>query len=402
MVRVEGAAPVCVASICTHAKAATLAPKPASPLLCPTCTITSQIAAIQSVQGQFDARGGVLKSQKRGEDRHTADAHKVLRKAWRTAKIALANTIEKFEDLLEDKNTPVQDLPKLREALNVWDKKKIVLTRVPGLRYVQGAEEGEPTDEEKEEARLLMVWLKMVIEKEMTQEELESSRTNPPVDTSLSTSSQTPATSQLQYPVPQEPSGVRQFEFECPLLAIAQTLATSLPDYQHNIAMPKPVLKRPRAITLTGSQSSSPSPLPKRVRLSDTVTMSPEHLYVANPPPFQPLSRTAIVLPHATHTLAEHHRRRPEFHRTTEVYVPGVWASGAFSEKVDTSFRSMTRQEMEKRYKQESDEQEQEQELAIKLKDTSRGWVALWWAKKMAPNLDLEKLEMEMEMEMKT
>jgi hypothetical protein len=57
---------------------------------------------------------------------------------------------------------------------------------------------------------------------------------------------------------------------------------------------------------------------------------------------------------------------------------------------------------MEKRYKQESDEQEQEQELAIKLKDTSRGWVALWWAKKMAPNLDLEKLEMEMETEMKT
>jgi hypothetical protein len=125
--------------------------------------------------------------------------------------------------------------------------------------------------------------------------------------------------------------------------------------------------------------------------------MSPEHLYIANPSPFHSLSRTAIVLPHAAHTVAEHHRPRPEFHRITQVYVPGVWVSAAFDEKADTSFRSMTRLEMEKRFKEESEEQEQEQRLANKLKETSRGWVALWWAKKMAPNLDLDKLKMKMQ-----
>lgn len=56
----------------------------------------------------------------------------------------------------------------------------------------------------------------------------------------------------------------------------------------------------------------------------------------------------------------------------------------------------MTRLEMEERFKEESEEQEREQNLAGRLKETSRGWVALWWAKKMAPNLDLEKLKMGM------
>ncbi|KAG9188040.1 hypothetical protein G6011_01963 [Alternaria panax] len=400
MVRVRSAAPVCVASMCTHAKTATLSPKLPSPWLCPTCTITSQIAAIQSVQEELDARGGVLQSQQKREDRHTTNTHKVIRKAWRTTKITLANTIQKFEDLLEDKNTSIQDLPRLREALNVWDKKKIVLTRVPGLKYVEGAEEGEPTEEEKEGARLLMVWLKMVVEKEMTQEELKSSPTDPLVGTSQPTSSRIPSASPFEYIVPresepQEHPDIRQSE--CPLLALAQTLATPLPEPQHKAATHKSVLKRPRATALSGSPSSaSPSPSLKRVRTSDTVTVSPGHLYVTNPSPFQQFSRVSIMLPHAAHTFAEHHRRRPEFHRTTGLYVPGVWASTGFSEKADTSFRSMTREEMEKRYKEESEEQEEEQRVANGLKKASRGWVALWWAKKMAPNLDLEKLEMEM------
>ncbi|CAG5138393.1 uncharacterized protein ALTATR162_LOCUS343 [Alternaria atra] len=396
MAQVERATPV--VSICTHTIPTSLAPELSPLQLCPTCMITSQIAAINFVQEQFDARGGIFQSKQKGPDGHTTHDHKAARKAWRTAKIALTNTIEKFEDLLEDKNTPVQDLPKLREALNVWDKKKIVLTRVPGLKYVDGAEEEEPTEEEKDGARLLMVWLKMVVEKEMTQEELKSSRTNPPVGTSHPTSSRIPVACPFQYAVPQEPapqkcSDVRQSE--CPLLAITQMLATPPPKSRHHVATPKSILKRPRAINLSGSASASPSPSPKRVCLSDSVIMSPEHLCIANPSPFHPLSRTANVLPHAAHTVAEHHRPRPEFHRITEAYVPGVWASAAFDEKADTSFRSMTRLEMEKRFKEESEEQEQEQRLANKLKKTSRGWVALWWARKMAPNLDLDKLEME-------
>ncbi|KAL1795338.1 hypothetical protein ACET3X_007154 [Alternaria dauci] len=394
MARVDGATPLYVAKICTHAKATTLSPKLPSPLLCPTCTITSQIAAVQTIQGKFDACGGVLKSQQKGEDRHTTPAHKAMRRAWRTAKIALANTIQKFQDLLEDKSTPVQDLAKLREALDVWDKKKIVLTRVPGLRYVEGAGEGEPTDDDKKEAQLLMMWLKMVVEKEMTPEELASPRTNQPVVTSLPVSSHIPTTSRSQYAVPQQRPNIRPSE--CPLLALAQSLTTSSPSPQQNAAMLKPALKRPRDNNMADSPSASPSPPRKRVRLSNTVTVSPEHLYVTNPSPFRPLSRTAIVLPHATHTFAKHHRRRPEFHRKTQVYVPGVWSSGTTSEIVDTSFRGKTRVEMEKIYKQESEEQEQEQELAAKLKEASRGWVALWWAKNMAPNLNLEKLKMEM------
>lgn len=174
MTQVKRAIPV--VSSYMHTISTTLEPKLPSPHHCPKCMITSQIAAIQSIHEQFDARGGVFQFKQKGQDGHTIQAHKAVRKAWRTAKIALTNTIETFEDLLQDDTAPVQDLAKLREALNVWDKKKIVLSRVPGLKYVDGAEEGEPTEEEKEGARLLMVWLKMVVEKEMTKEEWRGGR----------------------------------------------------------------------------------------------------------------------------------------------------------------------------------------------------------------------------------
>jgi hypothetical protein len=341
--------------------------------------ISSQIAAVQSIQKRFEARGGVFRSKEKGETGKATRGHKAARKAWRAAKIALTNTIAKFEDLLQDKKIPDWDLKKLRAALDLWDKEKIKLCRVPGLRYVDGAEEGEPTDEEEEEAWLLMVWLEMVVKREMTKEELNS-----PQQSSMSpnTSRTNPSVAISQPPS----SRIHQSER-------VSRAATKTPTLLQNVAGPKGILKRPHTVTLL---DTSASPSLKRVRLSDSVTVSPEHLYVTNPSPFHPLSRTAVIRPHSAHTFADYHRQRPKFHRTTEAYVPGVWSGTTMSETVNTSFRDMACSEMEKQFKEESEEQEQELELARKLKETSRGWVALWWAKKMAPNLDLEKLKMEM------
>lgn len=404
MVRFNPVTPVL--STCAHAVPTTLASKLPSPQRCPACTITSQIRDIEAVQGQFDIRGGLFQSKEGGKGDHASACHKAVRRAWRRAKIALTNTVELFEDLLNDISVPVQDLAKLREALNVWDEKKILLGRVPGLRYINGAEEGEPTELEKEGARLLMVWLRMVIEKE-TKEEWrdevkpsvsatglnepqqvltipESARLDPLVE---ALRSQPP---EFQWTSAPEPSSEESSDAH----TTATTMTVTPPASRHDFAMPKSILKRPRTRTIPGSQSASPSP--KRVRTTDSVTISPEHLYVVNPSPFQPLSRTTIVLPHAAHTLAENRRPRPKFHRTTTAYTPGVWASEAFSEKLDTSFRGMSHEDMKKQYDEDSEEQEREEMLADKLKETSRGWVALWWANKVAPHLDLEMLEMEM------
>ncbi|KAI4648093.1 hypothetical protein J4E93_004504 [Alternaria ventricosa] len=351
-------------------------------------------------------RGGLFQSKEGGKGDHASAGHKAVRRDWRRAKIALTNTVELFEDLLNDISVPDQDLAKLREALNVWDEKKVLLGRVPGLRYVDGAEEGEPTELEKEGARLLMVWLRMVIEKEMKEEwrdegisAISATVLNEPqqVLTIPESTGLDPLVEAMRSQPPESqwisaPEPASEESSDAHTTAIAMT-ATPLAS-QLNFAIPGSILKRPRTRTIPGSQPTSPSP--KRVRTTDSVTISPEHLYVVNPSPFQPLSRTAVVLPHADHTLADYHRPRPKFHRTTPAYTPGVWASEAFSKKVDTSFRGISREDMEKHYDDESAEQEQEQMLADKLKETSRGWVALWWANKIAPHLDLEKLKMEM------
>jgi hypothetical protein len=401
-------------STCTHVIPSTLAPKLLSLHLCPTCMISSQIETIESVQQQFDIRGGLFQSKEAVQDGHSSHAHKSVRRKWRNAKVALINTVERFEDLLNDNKASVQDLAKLREALNVWDKKKILLSRVPGLKYIDGAEEGEPTDEEKKGARLLMVWLRMVIEKE-TEElrgegissliakrlynphrvptTLQSSRS----DLSVGASTPAPALAPIRWVSTPEPASKERsdaYQSERTLPPVAKTTATPLAKTRQDVAMPKPILKRSRTSTTSGSQSASR--WPKRVRTSNSVTISPEHLYVTNPSPFQPLSRTAIVLPHAAHALAENHRHRHEFHRTSPVYVPGAWASEAFDQKANTSFRGMSRQEMKKHFEQDEAEQEQEQVLPDKLRDISRGWVALWWANKVVPHLDLERLKLEM------
>ena len=368
--------------------------------------IISQARDIEAVQEQFELRGGLFQSKEGGKGDHASPGHKAVRRNWRRAKIALTNTVELFEDLLNDTSVPVQDLTKLREALNIWNYKKVLLGRVPGLRYVDGAEEGEQTKLEKEGARLLMVWLRKVIEKEMDEEwrdevtssmsatglnepqEVltmpESTRLDPLVE---ALRSQPPESRWISVP---EPELGEKLDAHPAATAITATPLAS----EHNSAVPKSILKRLRTRTIPGSQSASPSP--KRARTTDSVTISPEHHYIVNPSPFQPLSRTAVVLPHADHTHAEYHRPRPKFHRTTPAYTPGAWASDAFSEKVNTSFLGMSREDMEKHYDDESAEQEQEQMVADKLKETSRGWVALWWANKVAPHLDLEKLKMEM------
>jgi hypothetical protein len=150
---------------CTHAIPDSLAPKLPKPHTCPSCIVRQHILTIQDVQRKFEDRGGAFRSKEGNHGQHRA-----IRKVWREAKIALSNTIAKFEELLEEGHLPVQANDKLREALNVWDRKKVVLGRVPGVAYVEGSEEVEPSEEDKEGARLMMVLLNMLVEK-LDQEE---------------------------------------------------------------------------------------------------------------------------------------------------------------------------------------------------------------------------------------
>jgi hypothetical protein len=55
-----------------------------------------------------------------------------------------------------EKDVPSHDLTKLREALDVWEGRKVVLSRMSGMIYVEGAQEEELSEKDREVARLII------------------------------------------------------------------------------------------------------------------------------------------------------------------------------------------------------------------------------------------------------
>jgi hypothetical protein len=364
------------------------------------------------VQRELGDRGGMFRSK---ED--NLSKHKSLRKVWRDAKIALANTIIKFEDLVGEIDVPEQDTAKLREALEIWEVKKVVLGRVPGLVYAEGAEEEEePSEEDKEVARLMMELLKMALEKEMTAEEKQATtklKPRGPYQKGVPDGLHQPLPIILEPPsFPSRRSASRQKVFavlpvgslESPAEAQHNQPATpepsSSPDTgQPRAAIPQPILKRCASRSPPSSSTSSPQHKRKRVRTASFATISSEALSIANPSPFANLSHTPTVQPHAPHTIAENKRRRSAFHRGTMQYLPGVWASGAFSEKANTSYLGVEWDVMSSAIRRELGEEDMEKKLAAELKEISGQWVVSWWTKNIVPTLDIEKLKCAMKTE---
>ncbi|KAF1851375.1 uncharacterized protein K460DRAFT_351304 [Cucurbitaria berberidis CBS 394.84] len=346
---------------CTHAIPDSLVLKLPKPQVCPNCIIREYVRTIKDVQRQLADRGGTFKSREIGK------GHKKLRKAWRDAKIALTNTILDFEEMVTKKEVPPEDLGGIQNALDTWGNEKVVLGRMPGVVYVEGAAEEEPTEEDHEVARLMMELLKAVLKRELSKEDLVAvSKADVAVDA-------------------QQASQTRQQSFQ-QQASLPKSVVPPPNRAPQSEGRPKPILKRHAS---TSPTASSPQ---KRVRITDLAVVSSETLSNSNPSPFTRLSKKTTVLPHGDHTSAEHHRRRPEFNRSTPTYTPGVWASKAFSEKANTSFFKTPVNIMERSVREEIEEEEMEKDLAKRLKMVVGGWVVLWWIRNVAPHWDVEKL----------
>ncbi|CAE7220029.1 hypothetical protein PTNB85_10287 [Pyrenophora teres f. teres] len=398
-------------SECVHGVPSSLARKLAKWMKsCPTCVITRLAHQLEILQRMIARHGGIFKQK----ETHPM-MHQLVRKEWVTAKLEMQNTIDRLEDLLKDEDMGVEDVAMLKEALQVWEKKRDGLEKVPGVRYADDAEEKEPTKEEKKGARLLMVWLKMVLQKEMSQEEQEEVATptksglhrqrvpvrhqnfllstTPPVTSpqkgSCANSQQPSSTTTSTWnPTPATPFEPQQTKRTPPTTPKTPTTPPFVKT-QQKVATPKSSIKRPRIDSPPGSP-----PIPsdhKRVRIADRVTISPKHLNVVNPSPFEPLPRTQITVPHAAHTVAEHRRRRREFHRGKH-YVPGAWASRDSSIKANTSFFRVKNKMMEVLVRNDLVAAKGEMEIVKQLKLIASHWLVLWWAKHVVPKLDLEKL----------
>ncbi|RMZ67380.1 hypothetical protein GMOD_00001295 [Pyrenophora seminiperda CCB06] len=271
--------------------------------------------------------GGVFKQRKYEPDKHT-----LVKKEWVAAKVQLQNSIDQFEVWLRDDDIGVEDQSILEKALKVWEIEREQLSRVPGVRMSIKVEEKEPSEEDKEGARLLMVWLKMVVEKEMAQDELEEVAAPAPT---LVTPPQNASCSSLEQ------------VSKCATPSPPKTPTTPPPvTIQQKVTTPKSSLKRPLTSSPPGG-SPSTSLANKRVHIADCVTISPSHLNVIDPLLFDYLPYIPVTATHAAHTTSEHSRPQHMFHRGTR-YVPGAWASSASNEKANTSFFGIPDEDMNK------------------------------------------------------
>tara|TARA_R110002003_G_scaffold228_1_gene16578 strand:+ start:20732 stop:21580 length:849 start_codon:yes stop_codon:yes gene_type:complete len=263
-----------------------------------------------------------------------------------------------FERLLDDAQVPEDDKAKIQLALEAYEKRKAALARVPGLEYVEDAEEDGPTEEHQEVARLIMDLPKKVLDKEMEAEDKEYS-----AQRASMTTVEAPAKPWRQRTAEQRVTMTMRQPQPPPMVA--------------PVSQPVPIPPTPRKSILKrrNSLSSVSSVQSKRIRITDTVIVSPAHLNVSDASVLIPVRAEPTIQSHSEHSSAEHKRARGHFWRPGLNYTPGIWASQAHEEKTNTSNLKADWDEL---IKQEDKEAAKEKEVSEKLKSIVKTWVALW------------------------
>ncbi|OAK97758.1 hypothetical protein IQ06DRAFT_358040 [Phaeosphaeriaceae sp. SRC1lsM3a] len=339
---------------------------------CPTCTTNVVIVAIKRIQQRLADRGGAFASKEQG------NGHNQIKQDWRFAKISLTNRIVKWEALTDDLRVVPEDLTNIKNALAIWDMNKIALADIPGLRYSQVAEQGEPTAEEHETAKLMIELLRLILEKEMCADHLTAQHNRRKRKLSDAPCHQ----KLIQISIRDEDTNRNEVDEES--AAVASSHLQRPP-------APKSILKR------KASHGLPDTPARKRTRIADIVTVSPPRLNISNPSPFIHLSNTVTTQNHAIHTYAEQQRRKTSFRRSAPSYSQGVWASGPFEEKARTSNFKTSWDRIEKHVAKELKEAEHEQAIFRGIKAVTGTWMGVWWVWKVTRHLDLEQLQEELD-----
>ena len=327
--------------------------------MCPACTMAAHIKAIQDVQGDLADRGGAFASKDKPH-------HKTLRQRWRKEKIPAMHTLITYENMLRCPDVTADDMRQLKDALELWERKKIALTRVPGMEYVPGAEEDEPTEEEHEVARLMMELLKAVLDKVMTDADkrcLKKSKKSESHDI------RTPGRVSIigegvetqNDTGPTDTRGSHTWTDSGPHKSILKRKATSRP------------LLNPE----------------KRLHITPTATVSAPHLNTTNASPFIKLQSTPTSQVHNKHTFVTHKRSKRAFRRGTRHYTAGRWASGADEEKAETSGLGRSWADFERVVEREMEEEGEEKTMVAGLGIVVGAWMGVWWVRRVLGGLDL-------------
>jgi hypothetical protein len=263
-----------------------------------------------------------------------------------------------FERLLDDAQVPKDDKAKIQLALEAYEKRKVALARVPGVKYIEGAEEDKPTEEHQEVARLMMDLLKKVLDKEIEAEDKKYAAQRASMTT----------VEELAKPWQQRTAKQRltmtMRQPQTPPMVAPVSRPVSIPPTPR-----KSILKRQNSLSSVSSVQS------KRIRITDTALLSPAHLNVSDASVLIQVRAEPTIQSHSKHSSAEYKRARGHFWRPGSNYTPGIWASQAQEEKTNTSNLKADWDEL---IKQEDKEVAKEKEVSEKLKSIAKTWVALW------------------------
>ncbi|KAF2791727.1 hypothetical protein K505DRAFT_326637 [Melanomma pulvis-pyrius CBS 109.77] len=354
---------------CGHSVPPFVAPLLPNPKFCPVCMITRNIANIKDVQKVLRTRGGVFFSRGRPK----SDKHRSLMDRWRKSKVQLLNLVSILETLILEH--PTEEWKDVNESLGVWEQDKEGLAKVPGYVY-----EGEEVKLDEDVTALVNRML----------EELRNSvlglllEDGPEVvvampggsESEIATSTSTSAASStsISIAIPEHDST----PMELTLDASSSTLESG--------PRSRSILKR------KPGDLDSPPTARKRVRTADFATVSSEHLTISNPSPFLKLSTDVTVQPHSESTSAEYKRRKSFFYRPSESYLPGAWASPAYSSKPNTSCFKLDWDEVEALWKEEEEEVAEEKRVHERLRVIAEVHVMSWWVRGVAGHVGLEKV----------
>jgi hypothetical protein len=324
---------------------------------------------------------------------------------WRVAKIHAATVVDLMEDLRLH-GAKYEDLVACDKALKVWNAERSSLWKLPGHSY----DDDDMSEEARMSVKLMLEVLELTVKKLSRDLDEEDRRAGQELSTAPTCVSQShtaageeddPPTSAISpptpvrspAPLPPETGTPAQSSPECHSPSPTPSLVSSSSSSSSKAGTPTlSILKRKSSTPGPCASAPSATPRPtKRVRYTTFASVSPECLATTNPSPFisaSPAQLETTVQPHRVDF-----RSRSTFRRTSPQYVPGKWASPAFTEKANTSHYKTSWPDCEKLTRTEVEEGEKESRVATGLKNLSGAWVMRWWLGNVATRVDLERMK---------
>lgn len=356
---------------------------------CPKCTLQGVIARIQTIQEELLARGGIFISRprntRRDPDHPQWKAHFELRRRWRDAKIEALNSVMQFEQLLTSQERD-EGWEVLDEAVKLWEQQAEDLAEVPGS--TKELSEEEVGDIVKRMLSSFGAAIGQAGDGDTGDEDEDNADDCPFPDSDIDLGSDSgsedldmlDAGSDEPGDIDDADNGAMDPDFAADEMEIdSQSVMRPLMSTED---VGKTVGKKVRftdfaqicpdsLVFLPSLFPHNPAGYPEPQDIAETFLFNNTALLMAS----TALSTSPRLSRHRTISDAAHKRSRRRYHRSSESYVPGRWASPSGYAKPDTACYKRSWKEAEAYWKGYSRERKAEKKVHEGFKAVSGAWV---------------------------